>query len=233
MDGRPESGRPDASPTRKASQEGPTDSEKPYWQPFAATASPLHATTPPPVPAPTPPDNGYGAEPWAAGGAPGRSVPIPAGCDADRALDAIYRANYCSLVRLAALLVHDVGAAEDVVQESFAAMHRAWGRLQDVDTALAYLRQAVVTRSRSAQRRRGGAGRRNGRAMPTAVAAAGRALRDLPPRQREVVVLRYWGDLSEDEVAQATGISPRLVRSQTEQAMSALGVVLSSTDLEA
>jgi DNA-directed RNA polymerase specialized sigma24 family protein len=69
--------------------------------------------------------------------------------DADEALVALYTAHYRSLVRLAALLLHDTAAAEDVVQDAFVAMHSSWRRLRDTDKALAYLRQAVVNRSRS------------------------------------------------------------------------------------
>src|SRR5712692_8046968 len=70
--------------------------------------------------------------------------------DADAAVTELYGAHYCSLVRLAALLVHDTATAEEVVQDSFAAMHARMYRLRDNGTALAYLRAAVVNRSRSA-----------------------------------------------------------------------------------
>ena len=69
--------------------------------------------------------------------------------DADEALIALYTAHYRSLVRMAALLLHDTAAAEDVVQDAFVAMHGSWRRLRDTDKALAYLRQAVVNRARS------------------------------------------------------------------------------------
>src|SRR4051795_6608458 len=69
--------------------------------------------------------------------------------DADEALVALYSAHYRSLVRIAALLLHDTPAAEDVVQDAFVAMHASWRRLRDPDKALAYLRQAVVNRARS------------------------------------------------------------------------------------
>src|SRR5262249_36009105 len=65
------------------------------------------------------------------------------------AVTPICREHYRSLVRLAALLVADKGTAEDVVQDSFVAMHNAWGRLRDTDKGLPYLRQSVVNRSRS------------------------------------------------------------------------------------
>jgi len=74
--------------------------------------------------------------------------------DADEAVTQLYAAHYTSLVRLGALLLRDAGAAEDVVQDAFVAMHGKWGRLRDPHKAHAYLRQAVVNRARSALRHR-------------------------------------------------------------------------------
>ena len=74
--------------------------------------------------------------------------------DADRAVTAIYSEHYRSLVRLAAFLVRDNATAEEVVQDSFVAMHGAWRRLRDTDKALSYLRQTVVNRSRAVLRHR-------------------------------------------------------------------------------
>src|SRR5712691_5009042 len=79
---------------------------------------------------------------------------VPADWDADRAVTALYSEHYRSLVRLAALLVRDVATAEEVVQDSFIAMHTAWRRIRDNDKALSYLRQSVVNRSRSVLRHR-------------------------------------------------------------------------------
>src|ERR1700722_16770788 len=79
---------------------------------------------------------------------------IPADWDADRAVTELYSTHYRSLVRLAALLVRDIGTAEEVVQDSFVAMHGGWRRLRDSEKALSYLRQSVVNRSRSVFRHR-------------------------------------------------------------------------------
>src|SRR6476620_3471223 len=73
---------------------------------------------------------------------------------ADRAVIELYSQHYRALVRLAALLVRDTPTAEEVVQDSFVAMHDGWQRLRDTEKALAYLRQAVVNRSRSVLRHR-------------------------------------------------------------------------------
>ncbi len=86
----------------------------------------------------------------------GPAVVIPAGSawSADHAVTELYSVHHQALQRLAALLVQDAHLAEEIVQESFVAMHRSWPRVRDSDAALAYLRQAVVNRSRSVIRHR-------------------------------------------------------------------------------
>jgi RNA polymerase sigma-70 factor (sigma-E family) len=133
----------------------------------------------------------------------------------------MYSTHYRSLVRLAALLVRDTATAEEVVQDSFMAMHGAWRRLRENDKALSYLRQSVVNRSRSVLRHRVVVDRNAPK--PTAVVTA---LRGLPPRQREALVLRYYGDLSEAQIACAMGISRGAVKSHTARAIAALRAVL-------
>jgi RNA polymerase sigma-70 factor (sigma-E family) len=156
------------------------------------------------------------------------------------AVTAVYAAHYRSLVRIAALLVGDVETAEELVQDTFVAMHGRWGRLRDPEAAAAYLRQAVVNRSRSALRRRAVERRHAPLPDPDAEGAdAGvlraddrnavmSALRALPPRQREVLVLRYYADLSEREIAEAVGISQGAVKSHASRGMAALRTTLES-----
>jgi RNA polymerase sigma-70 factor (sigma-E family) len=158
--------------------------------------------------------------------------------DADRAVTAIYSEHYRSLVRLAALLVRDVATAEEVVQDSFVAMHGAWRRLRESDKALSYLRQSVVNRSRSVLRHRVVVDRNAPKPapdMPSAEqgaisllerSAVINALRTLPPRQREALVLKYYADLSEAQIASAMGISRGAVKSHTARAMTSLRAVL-------
>ena len=158
--------------------------------------------------------------------------------DADRAVTAIYSEHYRSLVRLAAFLVRDNATAEEVVQDSFVAMHGAWRRLRDTDKALSYLRQSVVNRSRSVLRHRMVVDKNTPKPppdMPSAEhgaiiqlerSAVVSALRGLPERQREALVLRYYGDLSEAQIASVMGISRGAVKSHTARAMAALRVVL-------
>src|SRR6476620_6798650 len=75
--------------------------------------------------------------------------------DADEAVEQLYAAHYRRLVRLSVLLVRDPETAEEVVQDTFVAMHGAWRTLREPDKGLAYLRQTVVNRSRSVLRHRG------------------------------------------------------------------------------
>jgi len=156
------------------------------------------------------------------------------GWSADRAVLELYAEHYRSLVHLAAALVRDIPTAEKVVQDAFVAMHGGWQRLRDADKALAYLRQAVVNRCRSVLRHRAVVGPslqkgppdRPGAAHDTLVPleqhSVRAALRDLPERQREAIVLRYYADLSEEEIAAAMGISRGAARSHTVRGMSAL-----------
>ena len=163
---------------------------------------------------------------------------VSADWDADRAVTVLYAAHYRSLVRLSALLLRDVATAEEVVQDSFVAMHDGWRRLRDNDKALSYLRQSVVNRSRSVLRHRVVVDRNAPKPapdMPSAEqgaitllerSAVVTALRTLPPRQREALVLRFYGDLSEAQIAAAMGISKGAVKSHTARAMTALRSVL-------
>src|SRR5215472_8261928 len=157
---------------------------------------------------------------------------------ADRAVIELYSQHYRALVRLAALLVRDTPTAEEVVQDSFVAMHGGWQRLRDAEKALAYLRQAVVNRSRSVLRHRTVVDKNLQKAppdMPSAEHGAMvllersevvAALRGLPERQREALVLRYYADLSEAEIATAMGISRGAVKSHTARGMAALRAAL-------
>ena len=150
----------------------------------------------------------------------------------------MYQTHYPALVRSAALLVGDVATAEDVVQDSFIAMHRAWRRLRDTSKALPYLRRSVINNSRSVLRHRAVAGRYPPlpaadlpSAEESALAVVQRssvlgALSALPAKQREVVVLRYYADLSEAQIAAAMGISRGAVKVHTARAVASLRAVL-------
>jgi RNA polymerase sigma-70 factor (sigma-E family) len=163
--------------------------------------------------------------------------PVP-GENADEALTALYVEHYPALLRLAALLLDDVAACEDVVQEAYIRVHGAWGRLRDHQAGLAYLRQTVVNLARSSLRRRLVALRHAPKPLPDAPsaeegayvqverAAVVTALRGLPRRQREAVVLRYYGDLTEADTAAVMGCSVGSVKAYTSRGLAALGVAL-------
>ncbi|AEY85460.1 RNA polymerase ECF subfamily sigma-24 subunit [Streptomyces hygroscopicus subsp. jinggangensis 5008] len=150
-------------------------------------------------------------------------------------IDALYQHRRLHFVRLAVLLVDDLPTAEDVVQDAFTALVRRHGpALTNVDDPEAYLRVSVVNRARSVLRRR-----RTARSytpdplthIPPADEAVLlkethhevlQAIRMLTRRQREVLVLRYWSNLSEIEIAQSLGISRGTVKSTASRALAAL-----------
>jgi RNA polymerase sigma-70 factor (sigma-E family) len=169
-----------------------------------------------------------------------------AGGDARRAVGAqfgaLFDAHYLSLCRLAYVLLGDAARAEDVVQEAFLRTFAGWGRLRQPDLAHVYLRKAVLNQCRSslrrrvtewrvnsvtaaAERTRGGDGFEERRALRLDVNTAVRAL---PPRQREAVVLRYFLDLGEIEIASVMGVNVGTVKSQLAKArhnLAAMGIL--------
>ena len=154
--------------------------------------------------------------------------------DADAAVEQLYAAHYRRLVRLSVLLVGDPETAEEVVQDSFVAMHGRWRSLREPDHGLAYLRQTVVNRSRSVLRHRGVRARHVPSSSPDLPGADEDvlvnerrtvvldALRALPGRQREVLALRYYLDLSEADIAETLGISRGAVKSHASRGVAAL-----------
>jgi RNA polymerase sigma factor (sigma-70 family) len=147
--------------------------------------------------------------------------------DVSGTVAALYAEHYRSLVRLAVLLVSDLASAEEIVQEAFADVHGTWRALPGHDAALRYLRRSLIRRSRAADQPRPAAG------IPAAAPAAGSqqagpeaglltALRALPARQREVLVLRYFADLPEAEIATVTGTRIAVVRTYAARGMSSL-----------
>jgi RNA polymerase sigma-70 factor (sigma-E family) len=160
--------------------------------------------------------------------------------EADRAVTALYAEHYRTLVGLAAFLVRDTATAEEVVQDSFVAMHCGWRRLRDSEKALSYLRRSVVNRSRSVLRHRMVVDKNAPQPppdMPSAEqgaitemdrTAVVDALRTLPLRQREALVLRFYADLPAGQIASIMGITTGAVKSHTARGMSALRSALKS-----
>lgn len=148
---------------------------------------------------------------------------------------ALYVEQWHSMVRLAILLVDDRASAEDVVQDAFLAVYRKPPRSSEA--AVAYLRSAVLNGARSALRRRGtarkflSAHRSPGEPADALVVAEEfedliAALRKLTRRQREVLVLRYWSQLSEAEIAVALHVSVGTVKSTASRGLDALELIM-------
>jgi RNA polymerase sigma factor (sigma-70 family) len=136
-------------------------------------------------------------------------------------------------------MVGDRAAAEDIVQDSFCGLYRKFGSLTQPDKALSYVRSSVINLCRSELRARQRAARRASAGPPPSVASAEHdvlldeeyqevvsALRRLPVRQRETLVLRYFLDLPDSEIARSMGISQVSVRSTTSRALAALARLL-------
>jgi len=165
--------------------------------------------------------------------------PVPAAELATAATSALFRDHHGELVRLALLMVGDLPTAEDVVQDVYASMHARWARLAVPDSALPYVRAAVLNACRSALRRRGMMRRADmlhrASADQRPLASAEHevimseerrqvlaALSRLPRRRREVLVLRYYLGLSEAEIAEVLRISPGTVKSTAARGLAAL-----------
>jgi RNA polymerase sigma-70 factor (sigma-E family) len=152
------------------------------------------------------------------------------------ALEAVLEQQWMPLVRLAALLANDVDTAPDIVQDCYEAVWRLQPNVDDPEHFVAYLRKAVINRSRSRLRRLRTVRRFLAQARPPAdappadsallVAEQHRELLGhvdrLPARQREVIVLRYYCGLSEVDTAAAIGVSVGTVKSSAHRALAAL-----------
>jgi RNA polymerase sigma-70 factor (sigma-E family) len=158
----------------------------------------------------------------------------------DAGIERLYRAHRLAMVRLALLLVDDRETAEDVAQDAFAALHRRWNSLRTEDAAIGYLRSCVLNGARSVLRRRRTVRRRpphsedllSAESADSSVLLAEEhreviaAMRHLPARQREVLVLRYWAELTEAEIAATLGISVGSVKSSASRARDAIAAIL-------
>lgn len=156
-------------------------------------------------------------------------------------LEAVYRREYPRLVALARLLVDRQVEAEELVQEAFVRALAGWARLDDRVDPLPYVRRTVVNLARDSLRRR-----RTARRAPAPVLAVVEpadaavvldedqrelavALRLLPERQRECVVLRYLLDLSTADAAATLGISAGSVKTHLSRGLAALEAALEAT----
>ncbi len=157
--------------------------------------------------------------------------------DATAGVTALYQGHAVGLIRLAIVMLGDRVAAEDAVQDAFLGLYRHWDGLVDPGKALNYVRSAVLNRCRNALRQRGRETRHG--VTPQDVESAEAtvligeenqrvlaAIRALPARQREALVLRFYLDLSQEETARVMGISTGTVKSATSRAVAALGRLL-------
>jgi RNA polymerase sigma-70 factor (sigma-E family) len=145
---------------------------------------------------------------------------------AESGFEALYTERYTALVRLAYLMLGSVHDAEEVVQEAFAELHRRWGMIQ---APAGYVRTSVVNGCRHRQRRAAMARQREQRSLPPDTATSGPpgdpladAIARLPERQRAVIVLRYFEDMSEAEIAEAIGCRRGTVKSLASRALAEL-----------
>ena len=147
-----------------------------------------------------------------------------------------------SLYRYAYLLSGNHADAEDIAQQTLVKAHKSWSRIKDSDSPTAYLRR-MLTNTYLSQRR---PKRRRLELLTDAPPEASHALaggpeermalwphvKSLPPRQRAVIVLRYYEDLSEQEIADTLGCSRGTVKSTAHHALKALRAVLGSDDFD-
>ncbi|HUD37431.1 MAG TPA: sigma-70 family RNA polymerase sigma factor [Streptosporangiaceae bacterium] len=166
--------------------------------------------------------------------APATDPPAADRTASDDLVAELHRAHALTLVRLANLLLRDPQAAEDVVQDAFIGLYRALPRLKDHGEIQPYLRAAVINRARSVLRSRSRALRRAVLHEPPGRSAEAVVLEDadraevmtavarLPRRAREVLVLRYYLDLTDTEIAAALGVSRGTVSSTASRAIAAL-----------
>jgi RNA polymerase sigma-70 factor (sigma-E family) len=159
--------------------------------------------------------------------------------DATLSVSELFREHHLELVRLALVMVGDLATAEDVVQDCFERLHHRWPAIREPSRALAYARSSVLNGCRSQHRRSAVARKYQPRLalsadaiVPDATAAtADRGqlaafLRQLPRRQREVLVLRYYADLSVAEIAETLRITPSSVRACISRGLAALAAAI-------
>jgi RNA polymerase sigma-70 factor (sigma-E family) len=188
----------------------------------------------------------------AGGGAIGQGVAIDlpfrgvgAGVDAGALVVALFEQEGSSLVRLARLFVDDRNAAEDLVQEAFIRLARAAGRIHDPSKATAYLRSIVLNLARD-HNRRGLVSLRHQLPFDEQRASIEDeidlqddqrrvidALRDLPHRQRDCLVLRYYHELGIDDIAATLGVSPNSVKTHLRRGLVAMERRLASGERDA
>lgn len=152
---------------------------------------------------------------------------------------ALYRDHWLGLVRMAVLLVDSTAAAEDVVHDAFLALHRNQHRIRDPQAALRYLHRSVLNGGRDALRKRRTVRKHLRVAEPEHAESADApvlladehremlaAVRTLPARDQQVLLLRYWSDMSEADIAGTLGVSRGTVKSTASRALDKLEKIM-------
>ncbi|MFC7492044.1 MULTISPECIES: RNA polymerase sigma factor [unclassified Knoellia] len=155
----------------------------------------------------------------------------------DEAIAVLFRAHCADLIRLGYALTGDRGAAEEATQDAFISLYRHWNSVRDHSASRAYLRAAVVNRCRSVHRRRARTIRAVEPLRPDLVSSPGAdsdalaheashriasQVRILPQRQREVIVCRYYLDLTERETADLLDVTVGSVKKHASRAIAKL-----------
>jgi RNA polymerase sigma-70 factor (sigma-E family) len=158
--------------------------------------------------------------------------------DRTSAVTVLFEEHYASMVRMARLLVDDRETAEDVVMDAFTTLYRRWMTVRDPSEADRYLRSCVLNGARSQLRRRrllrrhesGGSQQeaiRDGLETNEADrSTVTQLLATLPYRQRQVLVLRYFVDMTEAQIAYELGVSPGSVKTHASRGLAALARTL-------
>ncbi len=164
--------------------------------------------------------------------------PTAPALDRDAVLAELFRAHHGPLVRTAALLLGDGGLAEEIVQDAYVKLHGALPRLRQPEAAAGYLRTTVVNLARSRLRRHRvarrhpplppapGPGAEEGVVLSEDHREVMAALAGLPRRQRECLVLRFYLDLTEAQIAEALSISTGSVKTHASRGLAALSARL-------
>jgi RNA polymerase sigma factor (sigma-70 family) len=166
--------------------------------------------------------------------ADGRVGDQPSDRGVEQLVTCLYQSHGLAMVRVALLLVGEKATAEDVVQDAFIGLYQAIPKLKDTDKAVAYLRASVVNGCRSIHRGRRRALSLHGQYQPDVWSAESAAMvredarltlgavSRLPRRAREVLALRYYLDMSDQDIAAALAISRGNVSATASRALAAL-----------
>jgi RNA polymerase sigma-70 factor (sigma-E family) len=155
-----------------------------------------------------------------------------------RAVEELFESHYDAMCRLAFVILGDSWLAEEIVMEALLRTYSGWGRVREPERADIYLRRAVINLCRSRIRRailerRAPANEAREQPQPDRLVERNEvltAVRALPERQRACVVLRYYEDLSERQIAEILDCSVGTVKSQLHKARAHLARSLGGQD---